>query len=185
MRIIAGKMKGRKLLTPSNDAIRPTSDRMREALFNLLMHGQYGGEHIVGQRVMDICCGTGAVGLEAISRGAEHCTFIDQDRTALSLARDNAEHCGVTSQCDFTPADATRLPRARQSVALAFMDAPYASPLTLLTYTALTQGGWLQRGSLFVVEQKKGAPLDALPGASLIDQRQYGKAMLVIYRLSD
>jgi len=162
MRIIAGSLKGRKLLTPTTDAIRPTSDRMREAVFNVLMHGQFGGAAVIGQRVMDICCGTGAFGLEAISRGAAHCSFIDQDRNAIDLTRQNAEHCGVTAKAHCIQADASRLPPTREPVALAFMDAPYASPLTVAAYTSLRTGGWLVQDSLFLVGAGKDQPRDRI-----------------------
>ena len=88
MRIIAGQFKNRRLLTPDDRSVRPTGSRTREALFNLLMHGHYAGENIVGQPVADICCGTGALGLEALSRGATSCIFLDRD---VTLARKNAE----------------------------------------------------------------------------------------------
>lgn len=184
MRIIAGRMKGRKLLTPENDAIRPTSDRTRESIFNLLMHGSYGGEHIIDRRVADLCCGTGALGFEAISRGASECIFIDQDKNSLKLAKDNALHCGVVPSSQFVLADASRLPAARAPVALVLMDAPYASPLTLPAYEALTRGNWFEPDALFVVEQKKGSVVEELPGAELIDQRHYGKALLLIYKIA-
>lgn len=184
MRIIAGRMKGRKLITPENDAIRPTSDRTRESLFNLLMHGNYGGEHVMERRVADLCCGTGALGLEAISRGAAECIFIDQDKRSLQLAKDNALHCNVIPSCQFVQADVSRLPAARAPVALVLMDAPYASPLTLPAYMALKNGNWFEPGALFVVEQQKASPVEELPGAELIDQRQYGKAQLLIYKVA-
>ena len=184
MRIIAGRLKGRRLITPTNDAIRPTSDRTREAVFNLLMHGSYGGEHIIERRVADLCCGTGALGFEAISRGASECIFVDQDKTSLQLAKDNALHCGVIPSCQFLLADASRLPTARAPVALVMMDAPYASPLTLPAYSALKRGNWFETDALFVVEQQKGSTVEELPDAELIDQRQYGKALLLIYRVA-
>lgn len=184
MRIIAGRLKGRKLLTPQNRDIRPTSDRTRESVFNLLMHGSYGGEHIIDRRVADLCCGTGALGFEAISRGASECIFVDQDKTSLQLAKDNALHCGVVPSSQFILADASRLPAARSPVALVMMDAPYASPLTVPAYHALTRGQWFEPGALFVVEQQKGSAVEELPGAELIDQRQYGKALLLIYRMA-
>lgn len=184
MRIVAGRMKGRKLLTPTSDAIRPTSDRTRESLFNLLMHGSYGGEHIVERRVMDLCCGTGALGLEAISRGASECIFVDKDKQAMQLAKDNALHCNVIPSCQFVQSDAARLPAARAPVALVFMDAPYNTPLTLPAYTALTNGDWFEPDALFVVEQPRSAAIEELPGAERIDQREYGKARLIIYRVA-
>lgn len=182
MRIIAGKMKGRKLFPPQGDAIRPTSDRTRESVFNLLMHGQYGGRHIIDQQVVDLCCGTGALGLEAISRGAAECTFIDQDKHAIALARENALHCNVMSQCQFIQADAARLPAARTQAALVLMDAPYTTALTEPAYTALRSGGWLAPDALFVVELPKQNTAPILAGAECIDTRHYGKTSILIYR---
>lgn len=181
MRIIAGQFKGRKLATPKNDAIRPTADRTREALFNLLMHGNYGGAAVIGQRVADLCCGTGALGLEALSRGALECIFVDQDKSALALAKDNALHCNIMPACQFMQADVTRLPPIAHPVQLALMDAPYATDLTAAAYQALCNGGWLAAGALFIVEQPHGTAEISLPGAALRDVRQYGKAWLRIY----
>lgn len=183
MRIIAGRMKGRKLLTPANDKIRPTSDRLRESIFNLLMHGSYGGEHIIDRRVMDLCCGTGALGFEAISRGASECIFVDQDKASITLTKDNALHCNVIPSCQFLLADVARLPASRSPVALVLMDAPYDRPLTLPAYTALKNGNWFEPGALFVVEQSKSSGVEQLPDAEIIDERNYGKAQIVIYQV--
>lgn len=185
MRIIAGQFKGRKLLTPEGSAIRPTSDRTRESVFNLLMHGRYAGENIVGCHVLDLCCGTGALGLEALSRGARIATFIDTDNTALDLARRNALQCGVTQQCFFVRANAASLPPAREAVALVLMDAPYATPLLAPAYDALRRGGWLAPGALIVAEQERGANIPTLSGAELIDERRYGKPTVLVYRVAD
>ncbi|MDX2094926.1 MAG: 16S rRNA (guanine(966)-N(2))-methyltransferase RsmD [Alphaproteobacteria bacterium] len=184
MRIIAGQFKGRKLLTPEDTSIRPTSDRTRESIFNLLMHGQYAGENIVGQPVLDLCCGTGALGLEALSRGARIATFVDKNKTALALARQNALHCGVTQQCFFIQGDAASLPPAREAVALVLIDAPYATPLLAPAYEALRRGGWLAPHALIVAEQERGANVPTLNGAELIDERQYGKPKVLVYRVA-
>lgn len=184
MRIIAGRLKGRKLFSPANDKIRPTSDRLRESIFNLLMHGAYAGRHIIDQRVMDLCCGTGALGFEAISRGASECIFVDQDKASLALAKDNAMHCNVIPACQFLLADVARLPAARAPVALVMMDAPYDRPLTVPAYTALKNGGWFEPGALFVIEQSKTSGTEQLDGAKIIDERNYGKAQIVIYQVA-
>jgi 16S rRNA (guanine966-N2)-methyltransferase len=182
MRIIAGRFKGRKLKSFEGEDIRPTSDRTRESIFNLLMHGAYGGAHIIDQHVMDICCGTGALALEAMSRGAAHATLIDQSKKSLELARDNAMHCGVVQQCDFITADATRLPKARQPAALVLIDAPYAKPILNATYDSLKAGGWLEETSLIVSEQSTSAEIPTLDGCELIDTRQYGKVTILVYQ---
>lgn len=184
MRIIAGQFKGRKLHPPEGSAIRPTSDRTRESIFNLLMHGAYGGENIIGCHVLDLCCGTGALGLEAISRGARLVTFIDKDTTAIALAKKNALHCGVSQQCFFVQSDAANLPPAREPVNLVLMDAPYATPLIAPAFASLMRGGWLAPDALIVAEQERHASVPVLEGAELIDERQYGKPKVLIYRVA-
>lgn len=184
MRIIAGAMKGRKLKEFEGRDIRPTSDRTREALFNLLMHGAYGGHDIVGQHVVDLCCGTGAIGLEALSRGARMATFIDQDKRSLALARDNATHCAVLPSCQFVAADAARLPTAREAAQLVVIDAPYDKPLVAPAYSSLRSTGWFAPEALFVVELRRDTPLPALPGATPIDTRHYGKTSLHLLRVT-
>lgn len=182
MRIISGQYKGRKLTPPTGKDIRPTSDRTRESVFNLLMHGAYAGEAIIDQHVVDLCCGTGAMGLEALSRGARVATFIDQDKRSLELARQNVTHCGANAAAQFVAADATRLPTAREAAALVLMDAPYDSPILGAAYQSLRAGGWLVAGSLLVAEQAHFTPAPALDGAELIDERKYGKAKVLVYR---
>lgn len=184
MRIIAGNLKGRRLQSPENDAIRPTSDRTRESLFNLLMHGRFGGDAIIGQRVADLCCGTGAVGLEAISRGARAAYFVDMSKQALALAKQNALHCNVVGQCHFIPADITRLPPVSEPFALVFMDPPYAKSILPQTYASLRAQGWLSEGSLLVVEQPSRSELPTLEGAELITSREYGKTAIHVWEIT-
>ena len=184
MRIIAGKFKGRKLIPPTGTDIRPTADRTRESVYNLLMHGQFGGEAIIDQHVVDLCCGTGAFGLEALSRGARIASFIDKDRRSLELARENALHCSTSSTCFFIGADATRLPAPREPAALVFFDPPYDTPILAPSYTSLQQNGWFAPGALLVVEQARNTMIPALDGAEQIDERQYGKAKIVVYRVA-
>jgi 16S rRNA (guanine966-N2)-methyltransferase len=183
MRIIAGQFKGRKLIPPIGDAIRPTSDRTRESIFNLLMHGAYAGDAIIGQHVVDLCCGTGAMGLEALSRGARIATFIDQDKHALELAKKNALHCGVANAAFFVQADATRLPTAREKATLVIIDAPYATPLLSPAYASLQRQGWLAPETLIVAEQSRDAAMPVLEGTQHIDSRQYGKAAVHLFRV--
>lgn len=185
MRIISGKFKGRKLYTPMGDDIRPTADRTRESIFNLLMHGAYAGEAIIDQHVLDLCSGTGALGLEAISRGARMATFIDQNKYAIELGKKNALHCGATSQCFFVQADVTKLPPAREPAALVLMDAPYDTPLLAPAYASLLRGGWLKPGTLLIVEQPRTTDAPLLDGAEHTDTRQYGKAKIFIYRVNE
>ena len=184
MRIIAGAFKGRKLHTPEGQDIRPTSDRARESIFNLIMHGRYAGENVIGCHVVDICCGTGALGLEALSRGARACSFIDQDKRSIELAKKNVLHCGANAQSHFLQADAARLPAAREAAQLILMDAPYATPLLAPTYAALKSGGWLAPDCLIVAEQSRDMPTPTLDGAELLDERVYGKAKILVYKVA-
>lgn len=184
MRIIAGKYKGRKLITPTGRDIRPTSDRTREAMFNLLMHGAYAGEAVVDQHVVDLCCGTGALGLEALSRGARMATFVDQDKRSLELTRQNVTHCGANAVAQCVQADAARLPTAREPAALVLMDPPYATPIVAAAYAALMRGGWVQHRSLIVCEQSRDMEAPELEHATLVDARQYGKAKVLVYRVT-
>ena len=183
MRIISGKYKGRRLFTPESDAIRPTSDRAREAIFNLLMHGKYAGENVIRAHVVDLCCGTGALGLEALSRGATRATFVDMSKQSLELAKKNVTHCGANAESHFLLADAAKLPPTQTSAHLVLMDAPYATPLLPDAYTSLRAGGWLAAGALLATEQERSAPAPTFESAELIDERKYGKAKWLIYRV--
>lgn len=183
MRIIAGKYKGRRLFTPTDDAIRPTSDRAREAIFNLLMHGKYAGENVIEAHVVDLCCGTGALGLEALSRGSRKATFIDRSKQSLELAKQNVTHCGANGQSHFLLADAAKLPPTSDPANLVIIDAPYASPMLLPAYDSLRVGGWLAPGSLIVAEQSHSNEAPILAGASLLDRKTYGKSGILIYRI--
>jgi len=183
MRIIAGAFKGRKLTPPADESIRPTSDRTRESIFNLLMHGSYAGDAIIGQHVVDLCCGTGALALEALSRGARAVTFIDKSKTAIDLTRHNVVHCGAAQSAFYVTADAARLPAARDPASLVLMDAPYATPLLAPAYISLRAHGWLAPQALLVAEQPLGMPAPTLADATLIDSRKYGKTLVHIYRV--
>ena len=184
MRIIAGALKGRKLTPPVGDTIRPTSDRTRESIFNLLMHGKFGGDNIIDCHVVDLCCGTGALGLEALSRGAKAVTFIDKDKKSIELTRANVLHCGMAQQSFYVQSDATRLPPAREVASLVLMDAPYATPLLQPAYISLRAQGWIAAGSLIVSEEPSGAAIPELNDAELLDSRHYGKkTVLYIWRI--
>lgn len=183
MRIIAGIYKGRSLETPEGEKIRPTSDRTRESLFNLLMHGRYSGDAIRDHHVVDVCCGTGALGLEALSRGAARVTLIDRDPASIALAKRNAAKLGATDRVTFLATDATNLSPTTTPAALVLFDAPYDLPLLAPTYRALRAGNWFAPGALLVAEQRRDAPLLTLEGAEILETRQYGKTVLVVYQV--
>jgi 16S rRNA (guanine966-N2)-methyltransferase len=176
MRIITGRHRGRKLVVPKGLEVRPTSDRAREALFNILEHGDYG---LAGGRVVDLFCGTGALGLEALSRGAVHATLVDSDAKALDAARANAERLGETSRVTLLRLDATRLRAAPVPCDLAFLDPPYRSGLAPAALVALARGGWLGAGATAIAEIGRKERLDAPPGFAVADERTYGSARLV------
>jgi 16S rRNA (guanine966-N2)-methyltransferase len=180
MRIVAGKLRGRRIMAPENRDIRPTSDRVRESLFDILAH-RYDGlpEDAI---VADIFSGTGALGLEALSRGAAHVTFVDNDRTALDLARRNANELGVAREASFLLRDATKPGPSSRPVDLMFLDAPYRSDLSVPALQALIESGWCRPGALIVIELAKTEDIDLPEGCETVDTRVYGQTKLVFAR---
>jgi len=187
MRIISGKHKGRRIeLGKHNPAdIRPTSDFAREAIFNILAHSKHGlnGHSFEDQRVLDVFCGTGAFGLEALSRGAAEVTFIDQAREAIVTARQNAERLGETEHADFLLADATKLSRARKTYSLIFLDPPYFGKLIVPTLKSLHSGGWIDKDALIILEHDAKETIELPEGFSVIDERRYGRAMVKLLNI--
>jgi 16S rRNA (guanine966-N2)-methyltransferase len=184
MRIVAGRHRGRRLLAPQGETVRPTSDRAREALFNILSHGQLAAEGILFAEaaVLDAFAGTGALGLEALSRGAAEAAFIEQDREALATLRRNIAALGEDGRARIVPGDATRPPRAPSAYALVFLDPPYRSGLAAAALTALDAAGWLAPESLAVVELAAREELVPPIRFFLVDERVYGAARLVFLR---
>ena len=186
MRIIAGKHKGRRIeFKDSSGAIRPTSDFAREAIFNILAHGKHGlnGHTFEDKRVLDMFCGTGAFGLEALSRGAAEVTFIDMARDAIASARHNAERFHETENVHFLNLDATKLPKARQSYSLVFLDPPYFSKLIAPTLESLRKGGWLEDDALIIAEHDAKEIITIPEPFELLDERHYGRAAVKLVRL--
>lgn len=186
MRIISGKHKGRRIELPkqAGNAIRPTSDFAREAIFNILVHGKTGlnGHTFEGKAVLDVFCGTGALGLEALSRGASHVTFIDNAREAIGAAKYNAERIRETA-VDFMLTDATKLGRARHRYDLVFLDPPYFSNLIIPCLKSLEAGGWLAEDAVIIVEHDAKEDIKLPPGFAAIDTRRYGRAMVELIKL--
>src|SRR6516162_6966738 len=150
MRIVGGRHRGRRLLAPTGDTVRPTSDRAREALFNILTHGQLADDGIpfAGAAVLDAFAGTGAFGLEALSRGAAEAFFIERDPEAVAVLRRNVASLGESAHAELIPGDATRPPRARAPCAVVFIDPPYGSGLAGPALEALDSAGWLKPDTL-------------------------------------
>src|ERR1700731_933329 len=150
MRIVAGRHRGRRLLAPPGETVRPTSDRAREALFNILSHGQLAAEGIpfAGAAVVDAFAGTGAVGLEALSRGAAEAAFIERDREARATLRRNIAMLGEDGHSRSVPGGATRPPPAPSAHTPAFLHPPYRSGLAAAALTALDAAGWFTPDAL-------------------------------------
>lgn len=184
MRIVAGRHRGRRLLAPPGETVRPTSDRAREALFNILSHGQLAAEGIpfAGAAVLDVFAGTGALGLEALSRGAAEAAFVEQDREALATLRQNIAALGEAPRSRIVPGDATRPPSAPLAYALAFLDPPYRSGLAAAALTALDAAGWLTPDALAIVELAAREHLAPPAGFNLVDERMYGATRLLFFR---
>ncbi len=183
MRIVGGKFKGRSIAAPSGQATRPTSDRVREAIFNILAHG-IAGFSLEGARVLDLFAGTGAMGLEALSRGARFCQFVDDSAAARGLIRNNADALGVIGQCKIWRRDATKLgPCAPQPpFDLVFADPPYNKGLGQKALASLATGGWLAPGAVVVLEEAEKAEVTEVAGLALLDRRVYGDTQVRFYR---
>ncbi len=183
MRIVGGKFRGREIKGPTGSATRPTSDRVRESIFNILAHG-IADFTLEDARVMDLFAGTGALGLEALSRGAKFCLFVEEDSGARGVIRSNADSCGVIGQSKIWRRDATNLgPSAPQSpYGLVFADPPYARGLGEKALISLVDGGWLAQKAIVVLEEAEKSVLPDVAGLNLIDQRIYGDTQVLIYR---
>ncbi len=185
MRIVAGKHRGRRLAAPEGDGVRPTSDRAREALFNVLAHRSFradGRPMLVEARVLDIFAGTGAMGLEALSRGAARATFVERDRAALAALEKNIADLGEAARTAILRNDATALPSAKEAASLAFLDPPYGAGLAEPALNALAKGGWLEDGAVVIVEMGKREEMTPPVPFTPLDERRYGAARFVLLR---
>jgi len=182
MRIVGGRLGGRTLAAPKSQNIRPTSDRLRESLFNILAHGY--DDAITGARVLDLFAGTGALGLEAMSRGAAFALFIDDGAEARALIRQNIEALGLGGITRIFRRDATRLGAAHpnEPFGLVLLDPPYRKRLAEKALASLRDGGWLSRGALVVVEEAADAGFAAPQGFAEIERRRYDDAEFVFLR---
>lgn len=179
MRIVAGTWRGRTLLAPAGASTRPTADRVRQALFDMLLHAPWAGrEAVVGAQVLDAFAGTGALGLEALSRGAAHATFIEQDRTALAALRANIQACRAEETCSVLARDTLR-PPAGTPCGLVFLDPPYGQNLVPRAVDGLRAAGWIGSGALLVVETSQDETLPPL--GTLLAERHHGAARLTFW----
>ena len=182
MRVVGGKLRSRPLAGPKSNAVRPTSDRLREALFNILMHSY--GDPVTGARVLDLFAGTGALGIEAVSRGAGFALFVDNGAEARALLRQNVEALGLGGTTKVYRRDATRLGPAHplEPFSLVFMDPPYGKGLAEQAVASLRDGGWLTPQALLVVEEAVSAKFAASEGFEELERRAYDDTEFVILR---
>ena len=190
MRIVAGRHRGRRIEAPEGLAVRPTGDRTREAVFNILTQGKLAwrahagedGNPLEGARVLDAFAGTGALGLEALSRGAAEVTFMEEQAAALATCKRNIQALEEAARCRVLSCDVLRPPHAEAPSDLVLMDPPYNQGLAPPALTALQAAGWLAPGALAVVELMAGEPLEPPAGFEIIEERKYGKARVVFLR---
>jgi len=178
VRIVGGVFRGRPLAAPRSQDIRPTTDRTREAVFNVIAHRF--GDRLDGARVLDLFAGTGALGLEAISRGAAFCMFIEESAEGRGRIRTNIEAFALTGRTKIFRRDATRLGEAGtiQPFGLVFADPPYGKGLGELALKSARAGGWLVPGALCVVEEAASAPFGPVAGFAPLDERSYGDTIV-------
>ena len=187
MRITAGKFKGRGLVPPKDSSVRPTSDKVRQAVFNILEHrGFWYDSALEGARVVDLFAGTGALGIEALSRGARYCLFVDDSVASRALIRENVEALGLTGATKIWRRDAASLGPldTLQPFALAFLDPPYRKGLIAPTLAGLRDGGWLNAPALVVAEMAEKETIPSTDGYEVLDDRVYGDTRVMILKLS-
>ena len=183
MRIIAGRWKGRALVAPPGLATRPTSDRARQAIFDQLWHAPWAGRAVVeNATVLDGFAGTGAMGLEALSRGAARAFFMEQDRAALAALRANIAACKAGDACRVIAGDVTAPPLASAPCTLVFLDPPYAKGLVPRALAALQAKGWIAPGALIIAETGRDEENAMPPGFEVLSAREHGAAKLAALR---
>jgi 16S rRNA (guanine966-N2)-methyltransferase len=182
MRIVGGQLRGRTLIAPKSQSIRPTADRLRESLFNILAHSY--GNPVAGARVLDLFAGTGALGLEALSRGAAFTLFVDDRAEARALLRANVEALGLGGVSRIFRRNATRLGPVHplEPFSLIFADPPYGQGLAELALASARDGGWLVPGGLIVVEEATDASFLAPAGFTELERRSYDDTEFVVLR---
>lgn len=184
MRIVGGEFRGRRLEAPEGNSVRPTSDRARESLFNILTQGRVArnGNPLVGARVLDGFAGSGALGIEALSRGAAEAFFLEKDHKALAVLRRNLATLGLGSRGRVVPADILSPPRASQPCDILLLDPPYRAGLAEPALKALAAAGWIAPGALISLETAHNEDFEPPAGITQIDERHYGNAKLIIFR---
>lgn len=181
MRIVAGALGGRALQTPKGKDIRPTGDKIRGAMFNILR----GLGAVEGAHVLDAFCGTGALGLEALSQGAESCVFVDKAKASLGLARENAENLGVLGQSEFilkNSVSSSLAQKSAKSFDLVFLDPPYRKELIVQTLDNLCKNESFSNNAICVIEAEKGFELGVIDGFLTLQEKIYGDTTVIFLR---
>jgi 16S rRNA (guanine966-N2)-methyltransferase len=184
MRVVGGRLRSRPIAGPKEEGLRPTADRLREALFNILMHAY--GDPVTGARVLDLFAGTGALGIEAISRGAAFVQFVDDGIEARSLLRQNTEALGLGGTTRIFRRDATKLGPAHpmEPFSLVFLDPPYRKGLAEKALASARKGGWFKPEALVIVEEAVDAKFAAPEGFEELERRDYDDTELVFLRVN-
>ena len=182
MRVVGGRLRGRPLAGPKSQAIRPTADRLRQSLFNILAHSY--SDPVAGARVLDLFAGTGALGIEALSRGAAYALFVDDGAEARALMRENIAALGLAGASRVFRRDATKLGPVHplQPFSLVFLDPPYGQGLAVKALAAARAGGWLTPDALIIVEESVKADFAAPEGFAEIERRRYDDTEFVFLR---
>jgi 16S rRNA (guanine966-N2)-methyltransferase len=183
MRIVAGAWRGRTLVAPPGQGTRPTADRVRQALFDMIMHAEWGGRALIeGATILDVFAGTGALGLEALSRGAATATFIESDPAALRALRTNIAACKAEDRTEILAVDALGVTAGRPGTAadVVFLDPPYTLNLVARTLARLRDVGRIRPGALIMAETS--CEESWVPDAPLLAERRHGAARVVIFR---
>ena len=184
MRIVGGRLRGRALVAPKSQNVRPTADRLRESLFNILVHAY--ADPVTDARVLDLFAGTGALGLEAMSRGAAFTLFVDEGAEARALMRENVATLGLGGTTRIFRRDATKLGPAHpiEPFGLAFLDPPYGLGLAEQALVSAREGGWLVPAALVVVEEAADAGFKVPQGFEELERRRYDDTEFVFLRVS-
>jgi 16S rRNA (guanine966-N2)-methyltransferase len=185
MRVVGGRLRGRTLAAPQSQAIRPTADRLRESLFNVLAHAY--DDPVAGARVLDLFAGTGALGIEALSRGAAFTLFVDDGAEARALIRENVAALGLGGSSRIFRRDATKLGPVHplEPFSLVFLDPPYSQGLAEQALTSARAGSWLTPDALVVVEEATKANFAAPEGFVERERRRYDDTEIIVLGLAD
>ncbi|MFA5902136.1 MAG: 16S rRNA (guanine(966)-N(2))-methyltransferase RsmD [Hyphomicrobium sp.] len=185
MRVVGGSLRGRAIVGPQHAGLRPTADRVRESLFNILAHGVEAFT-LEGARIIDLFAGTGALGLEALSRGGAFCLFVDSEAEARALIRTNIENFGLTGVTRIFRREATDLGPVGTMAPfnIAFLDPPYDTGLVDRALTSLADGGWLVPNAIVVLEERAGTENPLPPAFAEIDRRTYGDTQILLARFT-